>query len=43
MFGALESASKLLPSEEPWTMALPATLVMLVLMPEKGSAALHFW
>ena len=43
MFGALESASKVLPRAEPWTTALPATLEMLVVMPEKGSVALHFW
>ena len=32
MFGALESASKLLPSEEPWTAALPAMLEILLLI-----------
>ena len=34
MFGALESASKLLPSAEPWTTALPAMLVILALIAE---------
>ena len=34
MFGALESASKLLPSAEPWITALPARLEMLVLIDE---------
>ena len=34
MFGALESASKLLPSAEPWNTALPARLEMLALIDE---------
>src|SRR5471032_3474381 len=43
MFGALESASKLLPSAEPMKVALPATLETFELIAEKVSLALHFW
>src|SRR5579872_3034915 len=43
MFGALESASKLLPSVMLCTTALPPILLILALTAEAGSEALHFW